>query len=350
MGLSHFVLSLGLLLNELIYKLLVRGFICLSLLVVLLKLDDFPAALSSLGILNVLKSLLPSESSIEKFFVSGLLGLGLDGSEFSLGGVVIDELEVPLPVEDELLSVSLLVGLDLLGPLVLQHVLLPGLLAVLNLLGLRDGILLPGEDVQSLLHLLFLGRSLILLPLDLLLVVEHPEFGVDLLLDNGLFELGLFVHKLLLPLDLGSSDHEGGLLLPQVVGLHLELALEGVLHQLGSLFLSLRFQGVESLGHLGSDLFWSLESSHELLLVHLILRGQNCRKSTFTGLQISRLSFLHISDSVSNNILSNNSICFDFPLSFKFKILITSNSILKNCIFCFVFSSSVNMAIKFEFL
>ena len=229
LGLSHFVLSLSLLLHELIHKLLVRGFVCLSLLVVLLKLNNFLAALSSLCFLDVLQSLLPGESSIEEFFISSFLGLGLNGSKFSLGGVVIDELEVSLPVKDELLSLSLFVGLDLFGPLVLKHFLLTSLLFVFNLLGLSDSILLPGEDVQSLLDLLFLGSSFILLSLDFLLVVEHPEFGIDLLLNNSLFQLGLFVHKLLLPLNLGSSDHECGLLLPEVIGLHLELTLEGML-------------------------------------------------------------------------------------------------------------------------
>ena len=58
LGLSHFVLSLGFLLHELVNQLLVGSFVSLRLLVVLLKLNNFLAALGSLGFLNVLQGLL----------------------------------------------------------------------------------------------------------------------------------------------------------------------------------------------------------------------------------------------------------------------------------------------------
>lgn len=60
---SHFVLSFGFLLDELIDELFIRCFIGLRLLVVLLKLNDFLAALGSLCFLDVLEGLLSGEGS-----------------------------------------------------------------------------------------------------------------------------------------------------------------------------------------------------------------------------------------------------------------------------------------------
>ena len=58
LGLSHFILSFGFLLHELVNQFFIRSFISLRLLVVLLKLNDFLAALGSLSFLNVLQGLL----------------------------------------------------------------------------------------------------------------------------------------------------------------------------------------------------------------------------------------------------------------------------------------------------
>ena len=186
---------------------------------------------------------------------------------------MVNELDIPLPIEYELLSLCLFVSLDLLGPLLLKHMLLSLLLVSVNSLGLGDGVLLPGEDVEGFLDLLFLQGALLLFSLNFLLVIEHPKFGVDLLLNDGLLQLLLFVHELLFSFDLGSGNHEGSLLPSQVVGLHFEFSLKGVLHLLGSLLFPLLLQGVESLGHLGSDLLWSFKGSHEFLFINLILCG-----------------------------------------------------------------------------
>ena len=56
---------------------------------------------------------------------------------------------------------------------------------------------LPSEDVHCLSNFFFLLLGLSLFSLNLLLGVEHPKLGIDLLLSNGLFKLGSLVHKLL---------------------------------------------------------------------------------------------------------------------------------------------------------
>jgi hypothetical protein len=273
LGLSHFVLSLGLLLHEFIDQLLVGSFVGLRLLVILLELNDFPAAFSSLSLLNILEGLFSSKSGRKEFLVSLLFGFGLNGSEFPLGGVVVDELDVPLSVQDEFLSLGLLISVGLLGPLLFEHCLFSGFLLGINLLGLRNCVLLPGENVESFLDLLLLVGSLLLLSLHFLLVVEHPEFGVDLLLNDGLLQLMFLVHELLFSFNLGSCDHESGLFPSQVIGLHFELPLECVLNLLGPLFFSLLLESIESIGHFSSHLLWSFKISQKFLLVLFILCG-----------------------------------------------------------------------------
>jgi len=206
-----------------------------------------------------LEGLFSGEGSLEQFLVSLLPSVSLDGSEFSFGGVVVDELDVSFSMQDEFLSLSFFIGFDLLGPLVLEHLLLSGFFLSVDVLRLRNGILLPGEDVEGLLDLLLLEGALLLLSLDFLLVVEHPEFGVDLLLNDGLLQLLSLVHELLFSFDLGSGYHEGGLFLSQVIGLHFEFSLESVLNHLGPLSFSLLLKGVESIGHFCSDLLWSFK-------------------------------------------------------------------------------------------
>ena len=112
-----FVLNLG----ELINHLLVGQLVGRSVLVVLLKLLDLTTTSQALFRLDLLHSLLALKSSIEKNLITvaiDLLGLL---TELLLCGIVGDELEVTLTVQQELLvSVSLLLGfLD--GPLLTEH-------------------------------------------------------------------------------------------------------------------------------------------------------------------------------------------------------------------------------------
>tara|TARA_B110000503_G_C7081519_1_gene385373 strand:+ start:145 stop:408 length:264 start_codon:yes stop_codon:yes gene_type:complete len=70
LGLSHFELSLGFLLHELVNQLFIGSFISLRLLVVLLKLNNFLAALCSFSFLNVLQGLLLCKGSLQKLLIS----------------------------------------------------------------------------------------------------------------------------------------------------------------------------------------------------------------------------------------------------------------------------------------
>ena len=133
---------------------------------------------------------------------------------------------------------------------------------------------LPSKNVHSLRDLLLLLSLLSAFSFSLLLGIKHPEFGIDLLLLNGLLELGPLVHELLFSFKLATGDHELGLLLSQVISLHLKLSVVGLLNHLLALGLSLLLDGVESFSHFASDLFRGLEVIHELLLVLFVFGGK----------------------------------------------------------------------------
>jgi len=65
LSLSHFVLSLGLLLHEFLDFFLPETFVSLELLVVSLKLDDFPSALLALLLFDISKGLFLGESGFQ---------------------------------------------------------------------------------------------------------------------------------------------------------------------------------------------------------------------------------------------------------------------------------------------
>ena len=83
--------------------------------------------------LEILKGLFSGKSSIKKLFISTLDSLLLDQPEFSLSGIMISELNVPLPIEDEPLPVSLFISFNFGGPLLFEHFLLLGSALQLNL-------------------------------------------------------------------------------------------------------------------------------------------------------------------------------------------------------------------------
>lgn len=135
---------------------------------------------------------------------------------------------------------------------------------------------LPVQDAESLLDLFLLLSSFSLFSSQFLFAVEHPEFGVDLLLDNLVFHFLSFVHQLLFSLELGAGGHEVGLLPSKIVSLHLELSVESLLDCLCFLELSLGVEFVEAGGHLLPNLLWSLHIGKEFLLVLVILSCQDC--------------------------------------------------------------------------
>lgn len=128
LGLPHFVLSLGLLLHELIDELLVGILVTLSLLVVLLQLDDFLSPLQLLGLLNLSKRFLTSDGCSKELLISLFTLLRFDVSKFFFGGIMINKLEIPLSIKKELLSLSFFVHGLFFNPLGLEHILFSQLL------------------------------------------------------------------------------------------------------------------------------------------------------------------------------------------------------------------------------
>ena len=274
LGLSHLVLSLSLFIDKLLNLFLQSILVSFSLLIMFLEFDGLVSLGHSFSFLEVSHSLLSSKSSIEKFLISCLLNLQGNSSELLLGSIVVDKLNISLPVQDEFLPISFSVVLLLKFPLSLEHLLLLDFLFSLNVGDSPTLLSLPSKNVHSLRDLLLLLSLLSAFSFSLLLRIKHPEFGIDLLLLDGLLELGPLVHELLFSFKLATSDHELGLLLSQVISLHLKLSVVGLLNHLLTLGLSLLLDGVESFSHFASDLFRGLEVIHELLLVLLVFGGK----------------------------------------------------------------------------
>lgn len=153
----------------------------------LLELDNFSPSSKSLLLLKVLDSLLPGDSGIEKLFISALVSFLLDESEFSFGGVVVYELDVPLSVENELLSIGFFFSGNFDLPLLFEHSLFFEFALLIHFLDRSPLIYLPVQDAHGLLDLLGFGGGFLNLSLVLFLMVEHPQLGVDLLFVDGLF-------------------------------------------------------------------------------------------------------------------------------------------------------------------
>ena len=69
LGFLHFVLSFSLLLHELIDKFLISLLVSLSLLVILLELNDFLPSLNSLLFFNLLKGSFPGKGSLKNLLI-----------------------------------------------------------------------------------------------------------------------------------------------------------------------------------------------------------------------------------------------------------------------------------------
>jgi hypothetical protein len=70
-------------------------------------------------------------------------------------------------------------------------------------------------------------------------MIEHPQLGIDLFLENVLFDLLSFVDQLLFSLDLATSHHKLSLFLPQFVSFHFEFPFQGMIYSLYSLLIPL---------------------------------------------------------------------------------------------------------------
>lgn len=110
--------------NQLINHLLVGALIRLLLVVVSLELLDLPTASQSLVSLNLLNLSLVVESLVKKLLIAIQLHLLSMLSQLLLSGIVLDEFQVALTVQQELLMLGSLLLLLLGGPLSFEHGLL----------------------------------------------------------------------------------------------------------------------------------------------------------------------------------------------------------------------------------
>ena len=171
MGLSHLILSFSLLLDKLIDQFLILRLIILRFLIVALKFDNFGSSSESLLLLKILDSLLPGQGSLKKLLIPRLVGLLLDEPEFSFGGVVVYELDVPFSIENEFLSVGFFFSGNFYLPLLLEHLLFFQFALLINLSNCCFLIILPVENSHGLLDFLGFCRGFFNLALMLLLVI-----------------------------------------------------------------------------------------------------------------------------------------------------------------------------------
>jgi hypothetical protein len=287
-----------LLLSEFVNVALEGGLVALDCVVVLLELLDLSAARKSLLSFQLLHSLLVTQSLVKKHLVTcTLLHLGVL-AELLLGGVVADELEVPLTVEQELLVGIILLLFLLDSPLLLEHSLLAGdKLVLLRALHLTR-VLLPVEDGHSVADLLLLLSGLDHFALEFLLGVELPELRIDLLLEHLRLDGPSLVNQLLLALDGRSIVVKLGIFLAESVVGGLELHVLAAGHLVHALLLALPFQILQPLKHLLPNLLRRLQVVVKFLFVDSVFSGEELGEAGFPLLEVDSLSAAHVLDAV----------------------------------------------------
>ena len=309
-------------LDELIDLLLVGLLVVRCLFVVFLELDHFFSSLGLLRFFDFVESLFFCQSLLEHLLVALLLLLLSDCSELSLGCVMVDELEVSLPVKNKLLTISFMISSDLLSPLLLEHLLLHLLLLVFAEFVLILKVVLPVEDAECFQLFLILVFDLVLLSLDLLLVVEFPELGEDLLFEDVPLEFLLLVHQLLFSLDLAAGDHELGLLLPQLVGFHFEFTLQGLSNAIVSLLVPCSLEDVELLLHPRPDLSRSFQLHEELLLKALLLFSEHLGQLGSPDVEIGDLASVHGFNLTVDDFSFDRLIRLRLPIGLQEQVLV----------------------------
>lgn len=189
------------------------------------------------------------------------------------------------------------------------------------------GLLLPVKHHHGIVDLRLLLSLLLDLALEFLLAVQSPQLGVNLLFKHALFVNAPFVNQLLLSLNGGSVVVEHLVLLPKVVVLGLKLHIKAFLHLFLPLLLTCALELLEALPHLLADLLWGLEVVVELLLVHLVLSGQQCCELGFAGFKVGRLTFTHVVNAVSYNSLFDQLCRVVFPFTASCQVCVTPDGI-----------------------
>lgn len=184
-------------------------------------------------------------------------------------------------------------------------------------------LLLPVEDGHGVLDLLLLFAGFSHLTLQLLLSIELPELGINLLLKHLVLDGAAFVNQLLLTLNGSSVVVKLGVLLAKsVVG-----GFEAHVLTAGNLFvaflLTLRLEGLEALEHLLTDLLGRFQVVVEFLFVDAVLGGKELRQAGLSLLKVSGLSAAHVVDAVLDDVFLDQCAGFALPGSFVSQVAVT---------------------------
>jgi len=181
-------------LHKFINQFFICHFVGLSLFVVLLKSDNFVSSFLLFGLLKICECFFSSQRCVKHLFVPRFLSMSLEISEFSFSLVMLNQLEVPLSVEHELLSVGFLVVFEFVSPLGSEHFLFLSFLLSVILSLIASFICLPGQDVHSFLYLFGVFNSFDPLTSCLLFGVEHPQFSINLFFYNLVLQFRFLIH------------------------------------------------------------------------------------------------------------------------------------------------------------
>jgi hypothetical protein len=187
--------------------------------------------------------------------------------------------------------------------------------------------LLPGQNIKGFLYLLVLNLGFISFSLNFFVMIKHPKLGINLFFNDTLFKFLFFIHQLLFSFYLSSSNHERCFFLSQVISFHLEFPLKSVLNSLFSFLFSLFLQLVKSCCHFGSYLLWRFKILHKFFFILLIFSCKNLSKLRTTLVKIGSSSFLHVQDSISNDVTSNFSVGLSLPFGFQSQVFISLDGI-----------------------
>ena len=149
---------------------------------------------------------------------------------------------------------------------------------------------------------------------------------------------------MLFSLELATGDHELGLLLAELISLHLEFSIHGLVAVGIFLNFPLGFEALKLLSHLLADLLWGLERCKEFLFILLIFVGKKLGKFGPSLLEVGLLSSLEVSHSISSHLLYNFVVSFCLPSGLEEHVFVTLNSIMKDS-----FSLNINKIQTYSF-
>ena len=314
-------------LSELVDHLLVRLLVRLRVLVMSLEFLDLSATSQAFFKLNLLDSTFTLQCSFKQNLVATAFSLLSLFSELLLEGVVLDQLEVTLAVEQELLVVILLLFLLFDGPLLAKHGLLLGNKTFLFIALELSRVLLPVKHGHRVFDLLLLFASLGHLSLELLLRVECPELSVDLLLHHLAFDVAALVNELLLAFDSSSVVVELRVFLSEGVVRGLELHVLAAGDFVSSFLLSLVLQSLQPLEHLLSDLLGRFQIVIEFLLIDAVLGGEQLGELGLSDLEVGGLASLHVLNAVPHDVLLDYLASLGLPVGLVGQVVVTADVI-----------------------